>query len=671
MTAADPPDGQDRGARGAGTRGADDRAGVRTQLWLAAAFLGGVVLHLADLPPWITVAVLAGTAWSVAAAAGRLRLPGRQLKVFLVVALTVAVLAAFHTLNGLAAGTALLALMGAAKLLETTRRRDRFIVIAVSFYLLLAACLGSQALTRTPLYLLEAWVCVTALIVSAHPQVAAQTRLVAALAARCLLLAMPLAVLLFLFFPRVAGSFWSLGNPGAAATGLSDTMSPGSISELGTRADPVFRVWFDGPVPPPQERYWRGPVLHDFDGYTWSRQHGSFFRAEQLQYLGPAYRYRLRLEPGAGPWWLALDTIRSVDARGTTITPDRQLVSARPARDAVTYTAVSYTHTRSTDTLSKLARNLDTALPPGRNPRSRRLGQQLRAAAPDVPAFVHAVLERFRTGGFEYTLTPPLTDLDSVDDFLFNTRQGFCGHFASAFVTLMRAGGVPARVVTGYQGGEWNSFGGYFLVRRYDAHAWAEVWEDGQGWVRVDPTAAVAPERLRRGVLDVLSDAGSAPARLEHQFGWLDSLHQSWDALNAWWSTSFVGYNFGSQLSLLEWLGFSAQGWEQLGELLTAGLLGWMLAVNWGFARAPRRGGPDRLARAYGRLCARLARAGFVRAPHQGPLDYARALERGPQPLSTAATALLLRYAQLRFGAGEPTANELREFERSVEQLRT
>ena len=656
-------------ARGRGTRDAA-RSGLRTQLWVAAAFLGGVALHLSTLPLWISTATLAGAAWAVAAAAGRVRLPGRRLKVFLVVMLTVAVLAAFHTLNGLAAGTALLALMGAIKLLETTQRRDRFIVIAVGLYLLLAACLASQSITRTPLYLLQAWVCVTALIVTAHPQVARETRMVAWLAARSLALALPLAVLLFLFFPRLAGSFWSLGTPGAT-TGLSDTMSPGSISELGTRADPVFRVWFDGPVPAPEERYWRGPVLHDFDGYTWSRSRGALFRAEELQYLGPAYHYRLRLEPDAGPWWLALDTIRSTDARGTTITPDRQLVSARPVHDAVTYTAVSYAHTRSADPLSKLARGFDTALPPGRNPRARQLGAQLRAAAPDVPAFVHAVLERFRTGGFEYTLTPPLLNLDSVDDFLFNTHEGFCGHFASAFVTLMRAGGVPARVVTGYQGGEWNPIGGYFLVRRSDAHAWAEIWEDGRGWVRVDPTAVVAPERLRRGVLDLIAGAGSAPERLEHQFSWLNSVHQSWDAMNAWWSTSFVGYNFGSQLSLLNWLGFSAQGWQQLGELLTAGMVVWMLVVSWGFARIPRRAGPDRLGRAYGRLCAQLARAGFARAPTQGPLAYADTLGECPPALRAPADALLRQYARLRFGAGVPTAEALREFERAVQRLRT
>ncbi len=218
-------------------------------------------------------------------------------------------------------------------------------------------------------------------------------------------------------------------------------MSPGSISDLGNSVEPVFRVWFAGPLPPPQERYWRGPVLHDFDGYTWTRAQGERFRAENLHYLGTAYHYQIRLEPDSTPWWPALDTVQSAAARGTTITPDRQLVALRPAHDAVTYAAVSYTATESSDRLSGLARQFDSYVLPERNPRSQALAQRMRAAAPDTAAYVNSILALFRDGHFEYTLTPPLLDLNSVDDFVFNTRRGFCGHFASAFALLMRAGG--------------------------------------------------------------------------------------------------------------------------------------------------------------------------------------------------------------------------------------
>jgi len=644
---------------------ADDR---RARLWMFGAFLGGVGLQLALLPLWVTLGALLCAAWGLAGIAGRVPLPGKWFKIILVAALTAGVLASFHTLNGVAAGTALLVLMGAVKLLEAEARRDRFIVVAVAFCLTLAACLVSQELTRAPLYLAQTWLCITALAATAHPQTTAQARRLTAVSARSLLLALPLAVAMFLLFPRLTGGFWSVSN-GRASTGLSDTMSPGSISELGEASEPVFRAWFQGPPPPPPERYWRGPVLHEFDGYTWRRSPGPLYPAEKLDYAGTTYHYRIRLEPDAGPWWLALDTIHSTDAAGASITPDRQLLARRPAHDPVTYDAVSSSLTRSSDTLSHLAQRLDTRLPPGRNPRSVQLAQQLRAAAPDEQAFIARVLDLFRHGGFSYSLTPPLLNLDSVDDFLFNTRQGFCGHYASAFVTLMRAGGVPARVVTGYQGGEWNPMGGYLLVRRSDAHAWAEVWLQGQGWVRVDPTAVVAPQRLQRGALDVLSNAGSVSERLVHGIAWLNRVHQTWDATNAWWSTRFIGFDYRSQSRLLSMLGFESRGWEQLGALLATALGLWLLVVTWGFNRLPRVR-PDRLARAYAVLCTRLARAGFPRAPHQGPMDYARSLEAARPALREAARALLRRYARLRYGPGEVTDEDLDRFEHEVRRLR-
>jgi hypothetical protein len=233
----------------------------------------------------------------------------------------------------------------------------------------------------------------------------------------------------------------------------------------------------------------------------------------------------------------------------------------------------------------------------------------------------------------------------------------------------MRAAGVPARVVTGYQGGEWNPIGGYLLIRRSDAHAWVEVWEQGQGWMRVDPTAVVAPERLRRGILDLLPDAGSVPERLLHEFSWLQQGHQAWDALNAWWSGEVVAYNYGSQLRLLDRLGFGDPGWQQLGWLLAASLTLWLLIVGWQFGRLRQGPGPDRLARAYLKLCGRLARHAPARQSHQGPLGYAATLPVGPEA-TTQARELLKLYARLRFGSQAPTAQQLRAFEKEVSRWR-
>ncbi len=296
----------------------------------------------------------------------------------------------------------------------------------------------------------------------------------------------------------------------------------------------------------------------------------------------------------------------------------------------------------------------------------------MRANAGSEPAYVAAVLEMFRDGGFEYTLTPPRLDFDSIDDFIFNTRRGFCGHFASAFVTMMRAAGVPSRVVTGYQGAEWNPVGRYFTVRQSDAHAWAEIWVDGRGWTRVDPTAVVAPERLRRGVFELLPESMSAPARLMRQTPWINRSAQTWDALNEWWNSRVLKYDLSSQLNLLGQLGFDAPEWKHLGWLLAAGFVGWLLVVAWHVARTGRRPPPDRLARAYLRLCGKLARAGVQREAYQGPLAYAETVKRRRPDLAAVARSLLTRYADLRFGRDPVTtrAPEIIEFERAVSRLR-
>jgi transglutaminase-like putative cysteine protease len=493
------------------------------------------------------------------------------------------------------------------------------------------------------------------------------------LAGRALLYSLPLAALLFVLFPRVQGAFWSLPRSDDAETGLSDTMSPGSISKLTSSYDIAFRAQFDGTVPPAHERYWRGPVLHYFDGYTWSRGQGSAYRPEHLEYLGPVFRYRMSLEPSQQPWWFSLDTVDATPDPGVSLAYDHELISRDPVTEPTSYYARSHTATRAMEPLSRLARQTEIRLPPGRNPRSIQLAHEMRGHALSDGAFVAAVLEFLRTGGFVYSLTPPLLNYDSVDDFLFNTRSGFCGHYASAFVTLMRAGGVPARVVTGYLGGEWNPVGGYFIIRQSDAHSWAEVWLEGHGWTRVDPTTVVEPDRLTRGMLDLLPTAGSREARLVHASPSLTRLLQRWDAVNAWWNDHVLKFDYHSQMLLLSRLGIGSADLVTLGYAFVSALLLWLGWIAWQVGRIPTRERPDKLGRAYARLCGKLARAGLPRSPYQGPLAYADAVSEKRPDLALRVRQLLMRYAELRYGTAPPTAelyaSELRDFERAVASL--
>ncbi|HEV3180144.1 MAG TPA: transglutaminaseTgpA domain-containing protein [Steroidobacteraceae bacterium] len=649
--------------------GASERQGRRTLAWACAAFAGGVLLHADRVPAWAVAGALALIAWRLGVARAGRWFPGIALRALLALALVSLVLARFHTLNGLAAGTTLLMLMAALKLLETRGARDEWVMVAAGLFLLLAACLDRQELWRVPLYGLQAWLCCAALAAIASPALDTGTAL--RLAGRALLPALPLAAALFLFFPRLPGAFWAIPRGEQALTGLSDSMSPGSIVRLVASYEPAFRVTFIGPPPPPEQLYWRGPVLHTFDGYTWRRLPGVSGVRQPLEYLGTSYHHRVTLEPSRLRSWFALDTPARSPDTGVLLTYDYQLLAGEPVSAPVTFEAVSYTHTRATRPLDAAGWRQDTALPAAANPRSLALAQALRRRAPSDDGFVQAVLEYLRTGGFEYSITPEHLSTNAVDDFLFRTREGFCGHYASAFVTLMRAAGIPARVVTGYLGGEWNSIGRYLLVRQSDAHAWAEVWLPGSGWTRVDPTAVVAPERLRRSILDLLPEGLSTRERLLRASPWLRRLMQRWDAANTWWGEHVVRFDFPAQLELLARLGVRSPDARSLGWGFMLALCVWLALIAWHVARSVRATSPDALARAYARLCRKLARIAPPRAAHQGPMSFADAVIARRPDLRDPVHALLARYAELRFGPQTPGthARDIDDFRRAVARL--
>ena len=643
------------------------RAGPpRPLLWVSAAFAGAVLLHIDRLPLWATGAALALTLWRISAARAGWS-AGIVTRALLALALVAMVLARFHTLNGLTAGTTLLVLMAALKLLETRGARDEFVLLAAALFLLLAACLDRQDLIRTPLYGLEAWLCCTALALIAAPQMSPREGL--RLAARALLIAVPLAALLFVFFPRLQGAFWAVQRGGEATTGLSDSMNPGSIVRLSSSYEPALHAKFFGALPPPEERYWRGPVLHDFDGTTW-RTGAGFHAPEGLTNLGRAYRYSITLEPSQQRWWIALDVPANTPDPHVILTFDHQLLADEPVVERLSYEELSYTRAASAAELDAAGRRQDTALPAGTNPRAQALARSLRGRASSDSAFADAVLQFLRTGGFAYSVTPELLGSDPVDDFLFRTRTGFCGHYASAFATLMRAAGVPARVVTGYLGGEWNPIGQYFIVRQSDAHAWTEVWLAGRGWVRIDPTAVVAPERLTRGVYDLLPESQSAGQRLLRSWPLLQTMLQGWDAANAWWNTKVLHFDLNSQLRLLQRLGLPAPDERYLGWGFMGALSLWLALLAWQMGRAPRARKPDPLSRAYAQLCRKSARVSAARLPHQGPIAFAtQVIERRPD--LTVLAGLFERYARLRYGSsGHAHAADVEEFRRAVARLR-
>ncbi len=659
--------------------------------WTALVLAAAILLHVDQMPVFTTgmSCVFIGLRLSIKNFTRWARLERIGFAVIALI-LVASVFLHYRTLSGLTPGVALLILMTSIKMVETRDRRDYYIVVGGCLFLLLSACLARQGLWRAPLYLLDVWLCCAALAAIGHspgkgePAIGSvpatspdsappefDSKAAVLLAGRALLYSIPLAILLFVFFPRLPGAFWSLPRNNEAETGLSDSMSPGSISELTASYDIAFRVKFEGDAPPPQERYWRGPVLHDFDGYTWKRRQGATYRAVPLDYRGKAYRYRITLEPSQQNWWLSLDTVDQAPSSRALLTYDYELLGRDPVTETTSFNAVSHTTTRATEPLSRLGRQVETQWARGRNPRTLQFARDLRAKVSSDGAFVDAVLQYFRTQGFVYSLMPPLLDYNSVDDFLFNTHSGFCGHYASAFVSLMRAAGIPARVVTGYLGGEWNPVGGYFVIRQSDAHSWAEVWLEPRGWVRVDPTAAVEPDRLTRGMLDLLPNAGSTESRLLRASPGLLGLLQRWDAANQWWTDHVLKFDYRSQLNLLSRLGFNSPDLVMVGWFFGGILMTWLAWIAWQVGRSPLQARPDRLARAYERLCRKLARVGLPRSPHQGPLTYADEVGRERPDLASGVRELLTRYADLRYGAPRPDSRvkDIAGFEQSVARL--
>lgn len=640
----------------------------RKLLWVIAGLALAVVPHVPHLAPWIVLLAVAAAALRVTAEIKQWALPPKWLRIVIAFGALLAVLGTYRTLNGVEAGTALLVVMAGMKLLETRTVRDLTVIVFLAYFALFSAFLYNQELLRLPYMLLAAWLLTATLMRIHQTTLTMPVREAVGLTGKMLLQALPLAILLFVFFPRLPGNFWSVPARTQATSGLDDELSPGDVSELSLSGAIAFRANFEGELPPPAERYWRGPVLHDFDGRTWRRPR-TLFVPQAVDPRGPTYRYRITLEPHQRNWIFGLDVVTNWPGRVARRTSDFQLLSRRgPISTLTSFDLESVTQYSVESRLPTLMRKFDLHLPENRNPRSRVLAQRLRAEASSDEAFVEAVLNRFREQNYYYTLEPPRLALDSVDDFLFNTQRGFCEHFASAFTVLARAANIPARVVTGYQGGEFNALGGYVIVRQSDAHAWSEVWLEGRGWVRVDPTAAVAPERIEQGIEAAMSASEPVPGRLIRNSPLLSQIRLAWDAANTFWNDQVVEFSDLQQRRLLDRIGIDNVGWESLGLALVATFVGFFVVLSLFLAWRFRPRAQDPVLQVYEQLCRKFAKVGLPRLPHEGPSDYIERIAADkPQVARELAEARTI-YVNLRYGPS-PMRSQLSRLKFIVNQL--
>lgn len=649
-------------------------------LWVLASVVLVLLPQTLRMPIWVSVIAFVCIIWRILIHAGKLNYPGRSLRVVIVVFTLFVSASQIRALGvGLDSAASLLALGFVFKLIEMRYKRDIYVVISLCFVMVIVAFLYSQSVVST-LYIAASIVVVTGSMVALNrstllPGASGTARL----GLKISMQALPLTLVLFMVFPRIA-PLWAVPMQAAtSSTGVTDEMSPGDISQLGRSGSLAFRVKFENAVPPLHENlYWRGLVLDDFDGETWRRTRGSssYSMASQLANFqwtwedrvrteGTPIHYNIILEPTRQPWIFGLHLAEPVSGN-LFQSRNFELFNNGLITQRLSYDLRSFRDHQTDVILLDSARNRSLDLPADGNDRSREFAGALRASVSSDRDYVYAVLAHFQQNPFFYTLNPPLLGADRVDDFLFNTQSGFCEHYASSFAFLMRAVGIPARVVIGYQGAEYNRFEDYLMVYQYNAHAWNEVWLEGEGWVRFDPTGAVSPERIELGVEEALRDD---PSFLQESllsrvtrgnFSWINTLRLRWDAIEYEWNRRVVNYDEDVQFELFQRLFGEVTERKVLLLLFTlAGIvvLGIALTVL-RFAPRSRRALVNTL---YRRVSVELERIGLGRHQGEGPLDYCARVSAARPELDELMHELTRLYLELNYQGRVWSTDETRQ----------
>ena len=637
--------------------------------WVLFAFLSVVALHFDHLPAWVTALAGVCVLWRILEYRGVVPFPPWPLKAVLVAGCVAGLALDYRFMLGLEPMLSMLIAGFGLKLLEMHHKRDAVILVYLSFFAAAMDCVFTQDVFNFMLVLLATLIAVTAMVSINQSKARGFSMGSAGIAMKITVTALPLMLVLFLVVPRF-GAFWSIPVPkNQGRTGVSDSMAPGQFSKLVGSDELAFRARFDGEIPDRGRLYWRGLVFSEFDGREWSQVdfygHDSPFlrRGEQAgaERFGEPVRYTLTMEPTRRHWLFALSTPAAFEP-GVRETRDSRLVNTERISLRRAYDIRSWLDYRlDADGLHPRREALERSFPRDSNPRTVQLARQWAQETPGAEALASRVLQLYNQS-FVYTLEPPLLGEHSVDEFLWDTRRGFCEHFAGSFAFFMRAAGHPARVVVGYLGGEVHPTENFVTVRQYDAHAWAEVWVEGRGWLRVDPTAAVAPERIEMSLADLfgndegfLADSPLSLIRFRN-IGLVNWFILQRDYIDFVWATWVLGYD-RQQADILKGL---------LGQVSTVRLAGLFLAAA-GITLSPylvillinrRRGRPDPRDTLILRFCEKMAKTGLPRHKGEGILDFARRITGERPALEPEAMAIADLYMNQRYGRDVPLETE-------------
>ena len=645
----------------------------RDTLFLLAVIAMVVLPQVGHLPVWCSALVALVLLWRGALAWQSKPLPSHWwLALILVIAIS-ATWATHRTLLGRDAGVTMIVILLALKTLELRAQRDAFVVFFLGFFCMLSNFFFSQSLLTAFAMLLALLGLLTALV-NAHMPVGKPPLMTAAkIAGQMALLGAPIMLVLFMLFPRLAPLWGMPGDSRMGRSGLSADMQVGTIAKLALDDSIAMRIKFAQTLPKSADVYLRGPVLSAFDGREWLPLPASMASASHLRVSGAPMDYEVTLEPQNKPWVFVLDAAATAPILANytlRMTPDLQWLADRPISELVRYKAQSYpqfTHGPLGQGQSmELSLQNYIDLPAGFNPRTLQLAADMRRdpryAAADTATLVAAVMQRLRTGGYEYTLEPGIYGKNTADEFWFDRKAGFCEHIASSFVVLMRALDVPARVVTGYQGGEFNSLDGYWVVRQSDAHAWVEVWQAGS-WVRVDPTSAVSPQRIE-SFQRLATPTGAFGGAINSALGnvWstvgfnpLIQLRSVWDAVNNTWNQKVLNYTQAKQFELLKNLGFASPSWEDLSYVIIGVLLLVSLAASaWSLWERHQH---DPWLRLLATVQTRFMALGIPVSPHTPPRELAQLATLRFGASASALNAWLIKLEAVRYARSPASTN--------------
>ncbi len=642
----------------------------KAESWVAASLLVSYLPFITEVPVWITLSSALLIILQLLLSHWNKKLPRGSL-VLMLLFYIYGIYLQYGVFSGQDAATVLLISMLALKFMESNRQRDLTIVVFVTFILTLARFLYSQSILVGAYMIFLVWFNGMTLIAINSKGSMPEYSFRAKLSFQILLQSIPIMLVLFILFPRISSPLWGTPeNSSQAFTGVNDSMTPGEFVNLSQSAAVAFRVKFDGRIPPQNLLYWRGPVLWYFDGKTWVHGQRSFVPGIYLDSKSEAVNYTVTMQPSGRDYLFVLDMPASI-VPGSQPNEEFQLINNDKLLTLKQYKASSYLNYRINTKMDKDSWQFEYGLqlPPGFNPKTIAYGKQLRKEYNNNQAIIRAVLENFNQNNFYYTLKPLPLGRNYADDFLFKTKRGFCEHYASSFVLIMRAAGIPARIVTGYQGGEINKLGEeYLIVRQSDAHAWAEVWLKNQGWVRIDPTAAVSPERIEQGIDAALPSSEPLSIFSRKQWDLLKNIQLMWDSVNNQWNNWILDYNDKSQQKLLQSLGLK-WNWQDmiiaimvLSSLLFAGVFIYLIWQS-------RQKVVDPALILYQQFIQKCKAKGLNYQSDEGPEDFDhRASQYFPQQ-SQLIHSISNLYKTIRYGE-QYTAENLKQLKKLIKQFK-